>query len=633
MREFTRLYQELDSTTSTNERVQTLVEYFHRAAPEDAAWATWFLSGNRPRRVIRMGLLQQWCAEQAGMPDWLFEACREFTGDLAETIALLLPDPEQTHDEGLAEWVEDRLLPLAAEQDSVRKVQILAAWNQLTQPERLVFNKLLTGGFRVGVSGKLVIRSLSQFSGVPAEVIAHRLMGKWQPSAERFLALFSEDTSDTDLSRPYPFCLAHPLPADTMEALQQGPESESVTDDVSGEESLASAAESSAAASVALIPAAEMLELFAAPARLGQLRDWMLEWKWDGIRAQLILRAGQVFLWSRGEELMTERFPELEQFARRLPDGTVLDGEVIAVRDGSILPFTELQRRVQRRKVGLRLQQEVPVQFVVFDLLEVAGADIRQRPMAVRRELLEGLLQEAGAGPAERFVIAERLQPTNWQECARLRDSSRERRVEGLMLKRCDAEYSAGRVTGVWWKWKADPWNCDAVLLYAQRGHGRRGGRFTDFTFGVRDGDDLVPIARAYTGLTKSELEEVDQFVRQNTLRRFGPVVSVTAELVFELAFEGLQVSDRHRSGLAVRFPRIVRWRRDKRVADIDTLQSLQSLAASAEQMNGRAEISAAGESRAAADQGGGQRGRRQRRQKRASGDQPLGGLFAGMED
>ena len=629
MREFTRLYQELDSTTSTNERVQTLVQYFHQAAPADAAWATWFLSGNRPRRVIRTGLLQQWCAEQAGMPEWLFEASREFTGDLAETIALLLPDPQQTHDIGLAEWVEDRLLPLAAEQDSVRKEQILAAWNQLTQPERLVFNKLLTGGFRVGVSGKLVVRSLSQYSGVPAEVITHRLMGKWQPSAERFLSLFNEDTSDTDLSRPYPFCLAHPLPTDVMQALQLQDLSAAAV----GEEAPVWGKAKSAVEETS-VPSASVPE---SPERLGQISSWILEWKWDGIRAQLINRQGQVFLWSRGEELMTERFPELEQFARRLPDGTVLDGEVIAVRDGAILPFTELQRRVQRRKVGVRLQQQVPVQFVVFDILEAEGQDIREQPTEVRRELLEQLLHQAGAGPGERFVIAERLQPSSWQECARLRDSSRERRVEGLMLKHRDAEYSAGRVTGGWWKWKADPWNCDAVLLYAQRGHGRRGGRFTDFTFGVRDGDDLVPIARAYTGLTKSEIEEVDRFVRQNTLRRFGPVVSVKAELVFELAFEGLQVSDRHRSGLAVRFPRIVRWRHDKQVGEIDTLQSLRSLAAAAQRMSGQAEqwMAVGGNKGLPAverDQKP-QRRRGKRRGNSASDEQPLGGLFAGMED
>lgn len=621
MREFTRLYRELDSTNSTNERVRALVRYFQQARPEDAAWATWFLSGNRPRRVIRIRQLQRWCSEIAEIPEWLFEACREFTGDLAETIALLLPDPSASHEAGLQEWVEERVLTLAGREETFQKQQILQAWRQLTQIERLVFNKLLTGGFRVGVSAKLVVRSLAEFSGVPAEVIAHRMMGNWQPSADRFVSLLSTDTSDTDISRPYPFCLAHPLPAETMQTL----------------DGLADTATADVRELVTDAPdaAAEPGEGNTIPPRLGPVSDWIVEWKWDGIRTQLIVREGQVFLWSRGEELMTERFPELEQFARRLPDGTVLDGEVIGLKDGRILPFTELQRRVQRRRAGSGMQKQVPVQFLVFDVLEHAGVDIRLQPGIERRLILQQLMRDAGAGPEQRFALTEQLQPADWKSCADLRQTSRDRSVEGLMLKRRDAEYTAGRVTGVWWKWKAEPWNCDAVLLYAQRGHGRRGGRFTDFTFGVRDGDDLVPVARAYTGLTKAEIEEVDRFVRQNTLKKFGPVVSVLAELVFELAFEGLQVSDRHRSGLAVRFPRIVRWRRDKTVDDVDTLQSLRQLAQT--QGGTRWKLSAENSGQGSDDKsttvGPDVSGEKRQQRRKSSGRYREQDLFAGLDD
>ena len=518
----------------------------------------------------------------------------------AETIALLLPPPATHSNEGLHHWVTERLLPLASQTPEQRRDAVLQAWNTLPGTQRFLFNKLLTGGFRVGVSRRLIIRSLADFSGLPADVIAHRLMGHWQPSAHFFQQLVAPETADADISRPYPFCLAHPLPEDD---------------------------------------AAELLNTALHP-RLGTATDWIIEWKWDGIRAQLIRREGQTFIWSRGEELLTDRFPELEQACAQLPDGTVLDGEITAWKNEQLLPFTELQKRIHRRSVTARLQATVPVRFIAFDLLEHNGTDLRQQPGLQRRQQLETLLQIPQLHP--QLQLAPRLPATDWTDCRTLRQNCREERVEGLMLKHTAAVYETGRVVGAWWKWKTEPFHCDAVLLYAQRGHGRRAGKYTDFTFGVRSGETLVPFAKAYSGLTNAEIEEVDRFIRNNTLERFGPVSSVRAELVFELAFEGLQLSPRHKSGIAVRFPRIARWRKDKTPADVDSLETLKELIRSRQTTADAPPIettqpqTTVNESLAPAPPA------RTRKRKSSSSEaetrkppaaQGLGGLFAGLED
>lgn len=631
MQQFAALYQQLDSTTKTTERLAALVRYFQQAPAEDSAWCIWFLCGQRPRRAVSVSQLQEWCAGLAGLPGWLFETSREFVGDLAETIALLLPAPVHHTDEGLHYWVVERLLPLGHKSIDERREAVLDAWNSLGGTERFLFNKLLTGGFRVGVSQRLVIRGLADFSGLPADVIAHRLMGHWQPSGDFFRRLIAADTGDADVSRPYPFCLAHPLSEDAAAELPG------------------------------------LAEQSDRHSRLGEAADWIVEWKWDGIRAQVIRRGGRTFIWSRGEELLTDRFPELERVCGELPDGTVLDGEITAWRDDHLLPFAELQKRIHRRSVTPRLLASVPVRFIAFDLLERGGADLRREPGRLRRTALEQLL--AGChGVQPLLQPALRLSAADWGACLRLRQSCREQRVEGLMLKHVDAAYETGRVAGAWWKWKIEPFHCDAVLLYAQRGHGRRAGKYTDFTFGVRSGETLVPFAKAYSGLTNAEIEEVDRFIRDNTLERFGPVSSVRAELVFELAFEGLQLSPRHKSGIAVRFPRIARWRRDKTVADIDSLETLRELIRSREQVAGAGVAGAgevgsgeAGEQEVGATKAGERdvlsavpdatdksekpaRSRRRRAAKqqdcsseadgRGVSDGPgLGGLFAGLED
>ena len=526
MKHFAELYRSLDETTKTTRKLAALNQYFSECDAADGAWAVYFLTGRRFKRLIPTALMRQWCAEACGISDWMFEECYGATGDLAETMTLLLPDAASTSEGSLTDWVERRIRPLAAMSDDQRRTALLAAWSDLSTLERFVFNKLVTGSFRVGVSQQLVTRSLAKVAGLPPAAIAHRLMGQPEPTPAWYQQLLGPEGCDTDISRPYPFCLAHPLQVD--------------------------------------------------PATIGEASDWSIEWKWDGIRGQAIRRDGQSFLWSRGEEMILDRFPELAESIARLPDGTVLDGEILAWRDGQVLPFGDLQRRIGRKTVGKKLLTEVPVKFVAFDTLEAAGADLRNQPFAHRRTQLEDLM--ASYDESDPLMPSPRIRASTWDELAEYRATSRDQNVEGVMLKRLDSPYVAGRVTGLWWKWKIEPYTCDAVLVYAQRGHGRRASLYTDYTFAAWDDGQLVPFAKAYSGLTDNEIREVDRFVRKHTLEKFGPVRSVQPELVFELAFENIQRSNRHKSGIAVRFPRIARWRHDKRPQDANTLAEVKAL-------------------------------------------------------
>jgi DNA ligase-1 len=523
MKAFAELYAALDATTKTNEKVAALTRYFAAAAPADAAWAASFLLGRRPKRLLESRKLAQWAIEEAGVPDWLFGECYHAVGDFAETIALLLPPTAASTALPLDYWVEERLLPMRTADDSTRRAWLVSAWREMDEPQRFAWNKLLTGEFRVGVSQSLVVRAISETSGLSTEVVAHRLMGDWQPTAEFWRQLLASETKDADVSRPYPFCLAYPLEGAVEE--------------------------------------------------LGDPREWQLEWKWDGIRAQLIRRQWRTFLWSRGEELITGRFPELDALGALLPEGTVIDGEVLPWKDGAPLPFAQMQRRIGRKVLGPKILAEVPVVLVGYDLLELHGEDIRERPLEFRRAQLEAI-----APPGSALVLSPVVEAASWDELKALREQSRERKVEGFMLKRLGSPYRVGRRRGDWWKWKIDPYSVDCVLIYAQPGNGRRASLFTDYTFGIWDNGKLVPFAKAYSGLSDEEIREVDAFVRRNTLEKFGPVHHVKPELVFELAFEGIQRSTRHKSGIAVRFPRMARWRHDKKPEDVDSIDTIRAL-------------------------------------------------------
>ena len=525
---FAALYASIDATTKTNEKLDALIQYFRSASQADAAWATFFLCGYKLRQLVPTKLLRVWAAEEANIPSWLFEESYHSVGDLAETLTLIVPPGESSDDLSLSDWVENRLLPLRAMNEVEQRSAVVAIWKQSPTQMRMVVLKLITGAFRVGVSKSLVTRAIAELAGISSDVISHRLMGRWKPTAAFFGSLISSEVADTMASQPYPFCLAHAVDP------ERGPES------------------------------------------LGDAKDYAAEWKWDGIRGQLIRRAEQVFIWSRGEDLMENRWPEIESAAELLPDGTVLDGEILASHgDNQILPFAQLQKRIGRKTINKKLLREVPVIFQAFDLLQEAGEDIRLLPFVERRKRLEALLSNI-AHP--NLNGTQLIEGNTWDAWAKIRDQSRDKNAEGLMIKRLDAGYEVGRVRGVWWKWKVSPFTIDAVLIYAQKGHGKRSGLYTDYTFALWDGDTLVPFAKAYSGLDDSEINSVDRFVRQNTKETFGPVRSVVPAIVMEVAFEGLQRSPRHKSGIATRFPRIVRWRHDKKPEDANTLAELMAL-------------------------------------------------------
>lgn len=546
MKRFADLFARLDATTKTNEKVAALVDYYQQAPPADAAWATYFLSGRKIRRLVPTKLLRQWAAEQADVPDWLFEESYSAVGDLAETISLIVPPGEASLNEPLADCIVERLMPLRDQSPEQQRDVIVDLWDRTDAATRFVLMKLVTGAFRVGVSRNLVTRAISRYAGIDTEAIAHRLMGDWQPDADFFKALVHPDTDDSQISRPYPFCLAHPIEQATSPDRGGGARQ-----------------------------AAEIAST------IGSAGDFAAEWKWDGLRGQVIRRREQTFLWSRGEDLMENRWPEIEAAAEQLPGGTVIDGEILACQlddqgeVAAVLPFGQLQRRIGRKRVGKKLLSEVPVVFHAFDVMECEGRDIRKEPLRERRKTLEQVLADVNH---PHLKATDLLCGNDWIDLAELRETSRQRNSEGLMLKRWDSPYDVGRVRGTWWKWKVQPYTIDAVLVYAQRGHGKRASLYTDYTFAVWDGDQLVPFAKAYSGLDDAEIRKVDQFVRRHTNESFGPVRSVTPQLVFELAFEGLSRSTRHKSGIATRFPRILRWRHDKQPRDANRLSDLTAL-------------------------------------------------------
>jgi len=630
MRDFARLYQQLDASTATGDKLAALGSYFAAAPADDAAWAAWFLAGGKPRQAVPTALLRTLAAEQAGIDAWLFDECYQAVGDLAETIAHVLPPPTAGDDAPLAHWVTQALAPLRGLPPAEQAARVAAHWARLDAAGRFLYVKLIGGGFRVGVSRLLVQRALAAHAGLEEKLLAQRMMGFTDaaPTAQRWQALLAPDTgAPLDAGQPYPFYLAHPLQAALAEL----------------------------------------------PARLGPPQHWLLEWKYDGIRAQLVRRAGGVWIWSRGEELVTDRFPEVVGAAQALPVGTVLDGEILAWAGGAPqpLPFAKLQQRIARRTLTKKVLAEVPVVFVAYDLIEHEGTDTREWPQQQRRARLQALLHAAapgaaghaspatpalgahragtndtddtddtddtaeraatagvaqaieGAGSAAVLRLSPLLPVPDWPAADVLRRTARERGVEGFMLKHRQARYGVGRrkagtvapgdgdpaaeaAAAGWWKWKLDPLSVDAVLVYAQAGHGRRASVYTDYTFAVwnrppadaaeaqavleaiarrepappRDSPalQLVPFAKAYSGLTDGEFRAVDRVIRATTLEKFGPVRSVRPSLVFEIGFEGINRSPRHKSGIAVRFPRMLRLREDKPLHEADTLAVLQAL-------------------------------------------------------
>ncbi len=525
MKLFAKLFQRLDQTTKTNAKIAALADYFAEANEKDQLWTIALLSRRRPKRTVNTTLLRTWAAEYSGVPLWLFEESYHVVGDLAETIALVLPDHPKDNDQSLTYWI-NYIRQLGELEETEKQRRVLDAWQNLPYAQRFIFNKLITGSFRVGVSQKLMVKALAKYTELEESTLSHRLMGNWSPDDSTFEELILTENPRDDISKPYPFYLAYALEDE--------------------------------------------------PSTLGSPEEWMAERKWDGIRGQLIVRDDTLFVWSRGEELVTDKFPEYEALAQQLPNGTVLDGEIMPFQDGTPLPFNVLQTRIGRKNVTKNILKKAPVVLIAYDVLEWQGEDLREKPMQERREILEHLVETYQTNGI--LLLSEIVPFSHWGALAEEREKSRQYYSEGIMLKRKNSPYKAGRKRGDWWKWKIDPLTIDAVMIYAQRGHGRRANLYTDFTFAVWDGDQLVPFTKAYSGLTDKEFRQITAWVNRNTIDRFGPVRSVKPTYVFEIAFEGIQESNRHKSGVALRFPRIVRWRQDKPVEEANTLEDLKSL-------------------------------------------------------
>jgi len=527
MRQFAELVTKLGSSTKTNDKLDALVNYFSVADDKDKVWVIAIFSGRRPKRAVNTTQLATYAVELINLPFWLFEESYHVVGDLAETITLLLPERTSKGEniKPLHYYIE-QLKSIEKEAEEIRKQFIIESWMEMDYAERFVFNKLITGGFRIGVSQKLMVNALAKTVQLEPSVIAHRISGNWDPSTISFDELLSEHTTITDWSKPYPFYLAYAIEENNVE-------------------------------------------------ELGNPNNWQAEWKWDGIRGQMIKRNNELFVWSRGEELMTDKFPEYHSLQNLLPDGIAIDGEIIPSVDQKPLPFALLQTRIGRKNVTKKQLQEAPIAFFAYDVLEFGGEDWRNKNLEERRYRLEEIVASVNHPT---LLISPVVPFNNWEQLAELRKTSREMGAEGFMLKRKTSIYQVGRKRGDWWKWKIDPLVIDCVMIYAQKGAGRRSNLYTDYTFAVKDGDKLIAFTKAYSGLTDKEFAQVDAFVKRNSLEKFGPVRTVKPELVFEIAFEGIAASNRHKSGVALRFPRINRWRKDKKVDEINTLEDLKKM-------------------------------------------------------
>lgn len=530
MKRFSQLIQELELSNKTNDKIAALVSYFSEANDLDKPFVIAMFTGKKPKRPVNTSLIKQWAIEISQIPEWLFAESYHSVGDLSETIALVLPPANNTIDKPLHQWINE-LAQLEKKTDEEKKDYILNTWNGLGTQERFIFNKLISGNFRIGVSNKMLVNAIAKQSGQDSSKIMHSIMGKWHPTAISYEQLTAGEHVNTDNSWPYPFCLAYALDAE--------------------------------------------------PETLGDTTAWQAEWKWDGIRGQIVKRNGELFIWSRGEELVTDQFPELHFLKNELEDGTVLDGEILSVKNGNVQSFSTLQQRLNRKTINKSQLNNAPIGFYSYDLLEYKGNDQRQEPLQNRRKNLEEIIGKL----TTKNIVS--LSPTitfeSWNELAELRSTARDINSEGIMLKKLDSVFHTGRKRGDWWKWKINPYTVDTVMIYAQKGSGRRANFYTDYTFAVRDGENLITIAKAYSGLTDKEIKEVNSFVNKNAIEKFGPVRTVKPELVFEIAFEGIAESKRHKAGLALRFPRIARWRKDKKAHEINTLEDLRQLLAAQE--------------------------------------------------
>lgn len=524
MKQFSELISAIEITNKTNAKIAALVNFFAVADDKDKLWMIALFTGKRPSRPVKSSLMKQWCAEITELPEWLFLESYSTVGDLGETLALLLPPPTHHIEKSLNDWMQE-LIKLKPKTEEEKKEYVLNAWSGLEAQERLIFNKLIGGSFRIGVSKKTLVNALAKLTNIDANQLMLSIIGNWDINSITFDELLSGSHINYDNSKPYPFCLAYALEKELDE--------------------------------------------------LGDVNDWQAEYKWDGIRGQIVKRNNELYIWSRGEELVTKQFPELTEVFKMWQHDFVIDGEILAIKDSSVLLFNDLQKRLNRKNISKKLLEDVPVGFYAYDILEFENKDIRAESLAERRKKLELIFQQ---NTAENIKLSEIVKIDEWSKLHAIREDSRSVNSEGLMLKHKHSPYHTGRKKGDWWKWKVDPLTIDAVMIYAQKGSGRRSSKYTDYTFAVKKDDGLVTVAKAYSGLTDAEITEISRWVNKNAIEKFGPVRTVKPELVFEIAFEGIALSNRHKSGVALRFPRIKRWRQDKKVDEIDTIESVKDL-------------------------------------------------------
>ena len=536
MRNFATLFKELDETAQADLKIEALINYFKKVPPEDLAWTVSLLLGRKIKQVISVKRLRKWSVELTQIPDWLLAECLNNVGDLAETISLILPFEGNSENIPLHVWIEQCIFPLKDQQEEIQKEKIVSFWHQLNSVERFLFNKLVTGSFHVDIPPKLIIKALSSFCSLNEKYISQRLIGNWVPTAGFFNFLCTSNVSDTMANIPYPF---NPV----------------VQLDLKVED-------------------------------LGNINQWLFEWKWNGIRSQIIKRENKVFIWSHDEDLLNDSFPELYELGSILPDGTVIEGIIIPIRDNILLPSAELKKRIAKRYPVKKILSDIPVSFVAFDLLEFDKEDIRNKSLNQRRNLLKEILNDI---TDKRIILSGVVECNSWKDLKIARSEAGKKSVDGLMLKRLYSPYSIGSETIVsamqsgilttnWYKWKNDPLTINAILLYARLEQGSTSPLFKEYTFALWHDGKLIPFAKTSSGLTDEEIIQVDSFIRKNTLGKFGPVRTVKPELVFKLEFDGIQKSSRNKSGIVVLSPHITRWHHYKKIEEAGSLNSLTIL-------------------------------------------------------
>ncbi len=533
MRRFAELIDRLIYTPGRNAKLRLIGDYLRATPDPDRGWALAALTGEIDLPAVKSAAIRAMMEERSDPA--LFRMSRDFVGDTAETVALLWPDPAD--DIGATPTISAIIARLAVLKRGEGPAVLAALLDTMDAEARYALIKLASGGLRVGVSGRLARTAVANAFAVDVETIEEVWHGLAPPYAELFAWAEGRGPLPCIDNQPVfrPFMLAHPL------------------------------------------------EEPGAPERAVDLADYAAEWKWDGIRVQLVHAGGETRLYSRGGDDITAAFPDI---ANAFAHDAVLDGELLVRgivqggEDGGAASFNALQQRLGRKSVSAAMLRDAPAFVRLYDVLVDAGEDVRALPWSERRARLEALMP---ALDPERFDLSALIEAADFDALATIRAASRDSAIEGVMLKRRDAPYVAGRRAGLWYKWKRDPLTVDCVMLYAQRGSGKRSSFYSDYTFGCWSGDpdaggELLPVGKAYSGFTDEELRWLDKFVRDNSMARFGPVREVAKSLVLEVAFDSVHRSKRHKSGLAMRFPRISRIRRDKPAAEADHVATLLAM-------------------------------------------------------